>query len=380
MSVLQFLGQGICAINKQTNTDMIYVYLPSLNPLASGQVKMSQQEVELKAQDSSGQEVKASTMRSNSYPAKWKNIGEPNRITPPDVREGTPVLIYQVTGSDVYYWTTWGQNVKTHRLETVIYGWSANPTIKENIEFNLEDFYTLYISTHTGAIRLRTTQKNGEKTTWDCTIDAKNGLWSVIGGIGNSFILNDIERSLTYINKDKSFFNVNKKVINVNATDKLNINAGTTINVETKFLNINVKEKTVVNCPETMWTGNITQKGNYIQTGDYTQTGNYMPTGNEIRQGNNTTSGFILAGGGISSSGGAALMVKSFMSNSPMPRKAVSSAPTPGNIVADGNISVTGYGMFGGNVTAADGIFGNISYLGHKHGNGNNGAPTTTPQ
>ncbi|ASU03813.1 putative structural protein [Erwinia phage vB_EamM_Joad] len=286
-SMIQFLGTGIVAANKNTNTDQIMVYLPSKFPMADGKVEATAEQQEKQSLDAQGNTVNSKVLMSNAVPAFWKSMGDSNRLSSPDVREGSEVSIYQVTGQKKYYWTTWGMNAKTMRLETVMYGWSASPATDENItdpdkeDFNIDNFYTFMISTHTGKVSFRTSQKNQEKTVFEVMIDAMAGKIMVGGKEKSYLVLDDIERSLTYTNADGSVFNINKQVLTAYTKDKINLNADKEINLLTKKLNIQcdtwqVQAKNTqfqissswnVDCPKTTWKGDIDLTGNIDQKG-----------------------------------------------------------------------------------------------------------------
>lgn len=291
-NVLNFLGTGIVAANKQTNTDQIMVYLPGKFPMADGKVEATAEQQQKQSLDAQGNTVNSNVLMSNAVPAYWKSMGDSNRLSSPDVREGSEVSIYQVSGQKKYYWTTWGMNAKTMRLETVMYGWSASPETSDNIaegeeDFNIDNFYTFMISTHTGKVTFRTSQKNGEKTVFELMIDAMAGKL-MVGGKEKSFlVLDDIERSFTYTNADGSVFNLNKEVLTAYTKDKINLNADKEINLLTKNLNIQCERWQVkasntqfkidsswnVDCPTTTWKGNIDLDGNIDQKGGINSSG-----------------------------------------------------------------------------------------------------------
>lgn len=292
MNVIENLGMGKVAATKQTNTGQIMVYLPGMFPMADGKVEATAEQREKKSQDAQGNTVNSNVLTSNAVPAYWKPMGDSNRMTPPDVREGSEVSIYQVKGQKKYYWTTWGVNAKTMRLETVIYGWSASPATDENIteeeeDFNIDNFYTLIISTHTGKATFRTSQKNGEKTIFEIMVDAMAGRVMVGGKEKNYLVFDDVAHSLMYKNVDKSVFMVDKKTITAYAKDKISLSADNEINLLTKALKFQTKtwqvkaEKTQfdissqfnMNCPVTNWEGKINLTGDIEQTGKHHATG-----------------------------------------------------------------------------------------------------------
>lgn len=301
MNLINHLGVGTVASTKQTNTDEIMVYLPSMAPAADGRVVATAKEVEKKSQNAYGEETTSRVLTSNTFPAVWRSMGDSNRITPPDVREGSQVSIYQVSGQNTYYWTTFGVNAETMRLETVVMGYSANPALNDDTPFDINNFYTLTVSTHEGFAAFRTTQSNGEKAAFEVKIDGMNGRIAIGGSGKNYLVKDDVEKSLTYVNADGTIFNVEKKKVRVYAKDSVSFSADEQFNILTKVFNLKCKsinieaDTATVKIGKTDWTGDIKQKGDYDHTGNYTQKGNYKQTGDMDQTGNITSSGTIHA-------------------------------------------------------------------------------------
>lgn len=302
MNLINHLGVGTVASTKQTNTNEIMVYLPSMAPAADGRVVATAKEVEKKSQNAYGEETTSRVLTSNTFPAVWRAMGDSNRITPPDVREGSQVSIYQVAGQNTYYWTTFGINAETMRLETVIMGFQANPGQGDDTPFNIDNFYTMTVSTHEGFVALRTTQANGEKAAFEVKVDGMNGRVMIGGSGGNYLVKDDVARSLTYVNADGSIFNIDKKNVKVYAKDSVTFSTDEGFNILTKFFNLKC-EKIAIQADEadirighTKWTGDIEQVGYYHQTGEYDQKGDYTQVGDYTQTGNITSSGIIHAG------------------------------------------------------------------------------------
>lgn len=290
MNFINFLGMSVVASTKETNSKTIMVYTPSLNPAADGRVVADAQKKESKSVDSKGQTTTSNVLTSATFPAEWKPIGEPNRLTPPDVREGSQVAVYQAAGQDTYYWTTFGVNAQTFRLETVVYGWSANPNINENVELDLNNFYMLTMSTHTGKVSFRTAQANGEKTVLEILIDAMNGKIYTGGKNKNTMVFDDIGDSFTFINRLGTTLDVNKKKVTVYAPDSINFNSDEEFNLLTKNLNIQTKAMRIG--AETI---DVVSPKNTLQ-GDLNMTGELDVTGTIKASGDITSQSDVKAG------------------------------------------------------------------------------------
>jgi len=293
MSLLQFLGVGTVASTKDTNTNEIMVYLPSLFPSGDGRVAAQVKDVERTSLNSFGEQVRSRVMKSNTIPATWKKMGDTNRITSPDVREGTPVGIYQVQGQNTYYWTLDGMNAETFRMETVVHGWSANPNLTEDTPFNVDNFYTMTVSTHTGLMQLRTAMANNEPTMFDVQINTQEGKISIGGNEKNYFILDDMRRSLTYQNADGAYFDVHRETATLLVPDTTQVFADKKLVLRTKQLYIQAEEA-FVDIGTTHWKGKFEHTGDTEQLGNYAQTGMYKHTGDVDRTGNSVSTGTVI--------------------------------------------------------------------------------------
>lgn len=272
VNLLNCLGVGIVTSTKETNSDEVMVHIPSLFPTSEGRGSV---EVDVRESSSlalDGTNSNARVLKANSVPAKWLRMGDVNRITPPDVREGSRVGIYQIEGQNQYYWTTQGMNAETLRLETVIYGWSGNPNINEDTPFNIDNFYTLTVSTHEGEISLRTTDANGEATTFQIKLDTKTGKLYVVGKNQSSLVLDDVNRRLFYNNKDGTTLDINQKVISAYAPESINLISEKELVVSTKNIKIKAAQMDL-DIPITNWKGDVKHLGNKQQDGSQTSTG-----------------------------------------------------------------------------------------------------------
>lgn len=209
MSVLQCLGVGTVAADKETDTDIIQVTLPKDFPSQDGETTANADEVDATYNTQSGDIKQNKVLMSNTVPAKWMPLNT-NRITSPDVRQGTKVAVYQYVNTNKYLWTLEGLD-GTMRLETVVYAYSASPDISENTPITPDNFYILSISSHKKKIELITGQGNGEACGYQFTIDMGEGYFGTMDSFGQIFMNNAVESSLTYLNKFKSQLSVNKK-------------------------------------------------------------------------------------------------------------------------------------------------------------------------
>lgn len=285
MNLINWLGVGTVASTKQTNTKEIMVHVPKDSPMADGRTVAVTETKEESAVNGNGEPIKVTALISNVRPAKWNAFGEPNRLTPPDVREGSQVSLYQVSGQSTLYWTTNGFSAETHRLETVIWGFQANPSLDENTEFNVDNFYTITTDTRSGFMALRTSQSNGEKSGFEVKIDGANGRIEAVGTNKSGMIIDDFNSKFIYTNKEETLIGVDKKKVMIKAPDSVLLNGDESVSILTKVFNlqateINIKATTAnVAIGKTNWEGEVNLKGKFNHEGSTSQTGNTVSTG-----------------------------------------------------------------------------------------------------
>lgn len=277
MNVLQFVGTSIVASTKQTNSDEIFVYNPLLFPTADGGVNHDVARVQKTAQDANGKSVNTDMLKSNKIvPATWKPIGEPNRLTSPDVREGSQVALYQFMGDSDYYWTTFGFASDTMRLETIIYGWNGMPQIKEKSEFDLSKFYTMTISPRDGMMALRNSNANGEATIIETTFNFMEGHFTMAGAQKSLLIWDDVNHSFTYHNAEESVLTVDKDKFYAYAKGGIMLQTDESITTKSKQVVMEADQISItaqytqIDCPDTQHNGNLTVDGSIDSTGDMT--------------------------------------------------------------------------------------------------------------
>lgn len=285
MNTINWLGIGIVTSTKNTNTSEIMVHQPNKSATGDGRAVTSVEQATQTSVNAAGETETSTTMVSNVVPATWKPIGEPNRKTAPDVREGSQVMLYQASGQTKIYWTTYGLNAETFRMETIVWGFSGNPNISEDAEFDVNDYYTVTVDTRGGFFGLRTTQANKEKSAMEFKIDGGNGRLDFRGSNGSLFSVDDFNSLLNYINKEGTQLSVDKKKALFSAADSLMLHAENSISVLTNVLAVQCKDILVkantakVAIGVTDWEGTINLKGGFNQEGDYHQTGDYIQVG-----------------------------------------------------------------------------------------------------
>lgn len=285
MNLINHLGVGTVASTKNTDTGEIMVHLPSLSPMADGRIVASAQQQQQSGYNARGELETSTVLTTNVIPAVWNSFGEANRKTPPDVREGSKVAVYQVGGQNQYYWTTSGFNSETFRMETVVWGYQSNPSLDENTPFNIDNFYTVQVDTRNGVMSARSTKNNGEKAGFDVRIDGGNGRVDVGGTEGTVFSIDDAQQTFTYANKPGLVLRADKKKFGLHAPDLIALSAIEKFTLFTKLFQLEAEEieikakKARIAIGETEWEGNIDLTGNIQQIGHFLQQGNTLSMG-----------------------------------------------------------------------------------------------------
>lgn len=221
ISKLRFYSYATVAANKKLSSDLIEAIPHEQNPLYDGELTDDTEKLEASGTDKDDAGFSANLDTTASLKAKWLSFTDTNRLTSPDVRRGEEIVLWQFGDTDQYWWTTLHQDRKLRRLETVIYGFSNNS--KENIENAHDSMYWLEISTHKKVVRFHTAKNDGEPFTYDIQIDTKKGNITIEDDDGNYIFLDSKERHIKLRNKDDSYVEMNKKIINMNAVDEINL-------------------------------------------------------------------------------------------------------------------------------------------------------------
>lgn len=305
MNVLECLGIGIVSMDKETDTDEIQVYIPSMFPEGDGEVTTQVETQTVTTKTPTGDTHSSTTLSSNTVPATWLAFNT-NRVTAPDVRNGSKVVVYKFKGQSKYRWTYFGMD-GTLRLETVIFAYSASPEVNENSPVTPDNYYIFMISSHKKMVQLVTGQGNGEPTSYCISLDTGNGQFGIVDGEDNILSINSMEHAFSFINQEKSYLNIEKKNITMSCEDSMLLKGKNNIDLQCKDLKLKADssitmetKKTSLTSPEIYMKGNITHEGNYNQMGNYTIEGNIGQQGSFTMTGGTGSSDGDWTIGGIS--------------------------------------------------------------------------------
>lgn len=278
MNVLECYGVGVVAMDKDTDSDEVQVYLPLHFPEADGEITTTAETKKVDTESPTGDASSSTTLQSNTVPAKWMALNT-NRVTSPDVRKGSKVVIYKFQGTNKYLWTYFGMD-GTLRLETIVYAFSASPKVDENTPVTPENYYIFMISSHKKMIQLVTGQGNGEPTSYVISLDTGNAQFGIVDGENNILSINSMEHAFSFINDEKSFINIEKKDITLSCEQNMILKGKEKINMQCTDLSIKADNSIKIDTKKSTWVspeiyikGNITHEGNYNQKGSYSVEG-----------------------------------------------------------------------------------------------------------
>lgn len=284
MNILECYGVGTVTLDKDVNTDEIQVHIKSLFPEADGEAVTQIETKDVTTQTPTGDTLSSTTLQSNVVSAKWMAINT-NRITSPDVRKGSKVVVYKFRGQDAFRWTYFGMD-GTLRLETVIFAFSASPKVDENTPVTPENYYMFMISTHQKKIQLITGQGNGEKAGYVIELNTGTGQFSIVDTEQNIFSINSIAHAFSFVNAEQSFLHIEKKDFTLSCENNGIIKAKNNLSIQCKDLRLKADNSISVETKTTTWIsptfnlkGDVRHQGNYDQEGDYKVLGNQTVIG-----------------------------------------------------------------------------------------------------
>lgn len=211
-SKFHFYSFGIVGTPKALNSDMVQVFPQEKFTMSAGEITDNVSSIEVKGKDGTDKDYQGKIETKPTITCKWLPIGEPNRVTPPDVRRGEQVIIYRYADTDFYFWSTAFNNV-VRRLETVGWWFSGTPDEGDNTR-TAENGYIFEWSTHNGHIIISTSRKNGEKASFIMKFDTKQGNWLLQDNLGNSINLDSVAGILTVITENEIIHNTKKYTVN----------------------------------------------------------------------------------------------------------------------------------------------------------------------
>lgn len=240
VSKLKFYSYGIVAANKPLKSKIVEVAPMEELPMLDGYLDDAQEKYTASGKDAAGKDYTTSVNMANSIKAEWIPCSASNRITPPDVRRGESLIIYQFGDADKFYWTTLKADNRLRKLETVIFAFSG--TRVEDQDITAANSYFLEISTHTKQVTFHTSQADGEPYGYDIQINTKDGKIIIVDTIGNKFLLDSKAMQLRMENSVGAYMDLTKNIAS--------IKTGEAINLESPKINMKGASQIILDTPD----------------------------------------------------------------------------------------------------------------------------------
>lgn len=187
-------------------------------------------------QNMDGKESGGTAFVSGGLTATW--LPQSNRKTPPNVRRGERIELFQFGSNDKYYWRCMNLDENLRRLETVVFGVNANPSESQD-GTSPDNMYFIEMSAHGKSITLSTSQMNGEYCTYDLQFDLTAGLFIVKDSEENKVFIDTRKTNIRLENSSGTFVELNKENINGYAPSNISLKADNNVDVKAKKITLN---------------------------------------------------------------------------------------------------------------------------------------------
>lgn len=294
---------GIVAANKPLNSWTVEVTPTEDLTMLDGQITDNVTQYSAQGTDASGSAYQSQTNQSNTVTATWLPMGQPNRMTAPDVRRGEQVMLYRF-GDDTskFYWMTMRNDLTVRKLETVIFGISATATEGDPADDTTS--YVFGMSAHQKRVWLTTSKKNDEAHTWSFNLDTDKSVLTINDDVNNTIKIDTDAHQIHLENADGSYVDLTEKVITFFAADQIihrtkdyQIQCETYSNTATQSITETTQQATLTA------DGGNQINANTNMAGDFTTEAGPHGTGNVKSSGNFSTTGTLEADAGISTQG-----------------------------------------------------------------------------
>jgi hypothetical protein len=190
MSELKHLGVGIVVADKNNNSKHIGVYLPESFPYHEGNITAAAKEITRTITDHHGEETENTVYKKMIVKAEWK--GEANDLFAPKVKAGQQVDVFEIDGTNVYFWKELGRDNHLKRLEKAGKAYNAsNAKVTTAESLTKENTYGWVVDAENQLIQFWTSMANGERAAFTFEYDGKEGIMKA--GDGSNSIQLDLQ-------------------------------------------------------------------------------------------------------------------------------------------------------------------------------------------
>lgn len=222
-SLYRILSLGKAAANKSIGSPTLEVTLDELYTMLDGEITANATTDTVKGVDANGQAYQKESTSTATVKATWRPIGDSFRQTPPDVRRGDPVVVFQYGDSPAYYWETVG-NEHNRRLETIRFGITATKVEGGTID-NTNSYLQEWSSHNKYVTLVSMSTANGEQAGYLFQFNGEQGVVVLQDTLGNAMMLDSMSNRWLFQNGDGSQFDMQGKNITLNAPETITMNA-----------------------------------------------------------------------------------------------------------------------------------------------------------
>lgn len=234
VSKLKSYSLGIVVKNKAKGDDRIMVCPIEDLTFIEGLLAEYTQDFNVSLPDINGKINGVKLLGDGHVVAKWIPYGSSNRISPPDVRAGETVQIFQYADNDEYHWTTIFNEPSLRRLECATYMYSD--LANGSKPYDKASSYWFEVSTADKTIKLHTSKSNGETVGYDVVLDTGTATLLVTDDVGNSVHLESNQGRLSTVTTKE--INATTETVNIKAAMAVNITGDQQVNITTKAAHV----------------------------------------------------------------------------------------------------------------------------------------------
>lgn len=281
---------GVAAKDNNGEDRYLYVYSEELLPFHQGIDGMLDGiliDSEIKTTNSNGEEYCSQTKTTNSLRCVYRDDSS-SGTTPPLVRKGEQVLIYNFGDSDVWYWKSEGRNENNRKTD--LWRKEISGTAEAAPVLGDDNTYFIELDTRTThRMRISTSNQDGEKHRYLFMFDADASKVFLGDDVDNQIIIESETPRVAMRNKAESLIDLNTENIVIACKGDCTIKADGEVNTlsgkDTKF-----------------------ESGGALTTKSANDTTN--ESGGQLQQKAATNWGLQFAGSGTMNSGGGTVNMK----------------------------------------------------------------------
>lgn len=300
----RFYSLGIVTKDKVEGSDIIEVTPIEDLPMELGDLTDNNRVRESSLGNIKGVSKTDKVIGGSVVKAKWTPLSNPNRDNAPDVYRSETVILYRYADTQDYYWSTIFREPKLRGRERVRVSLSNKDPGGDS--YDSDTSYWVEFDTRHKHVKIHTSSNDGEPTSYDITLNTKDGIFTFEDELGNSIRLESVPGHLEVTTENSITVNTKRYVLNASESVEINtpnytLNATDSSEVNTENNTLNATKSTVNGDTETINSAIVGTEGFKLSGGD-SNTGEFI--GNFKVIGNVDVDGNIDASGSITDAGG----------------------------------------------------------------------------